>query len=169
MNIFAYMKRLLLFLLILLPSIGYTQNEEVRQKIQTAKIAMISERLGLTPNEAEKFWPVYNEYSQKRRANQMEFSKARKSYNATTASEKETQEILKLGRNIKSRQLDLEHEYSNKMLNVIDAKQLMSLQNAERDFKRMLLDKLEQRRTQQQNTKDQMKQQNNERMRNKRN
>ncbi|WP_420581703.1 hypothetical protein [Reichenbachiella sp.] len=164
------MKRLLLTsLMLLLTTISQAQNDEARQKIESAKIAMISERLGLTPDDAQKFWPIYNEYSQKRRENHQEFAQARRKFNPETATEQETQEMLKLGREVKERQLKLEGEYSQRMLKVINSKQLMSLQNAERDFKRMLLDRLDQRRQQQQNTNEQLRRQNNERMRNKRN
>ncbi len=170
MNIFVTMKRLLLTsLMLLLTTISQAQNDEARQKIESAKIAMISERLGLTPDDAQKFWPIYNEYSQKRRENHQEFAQARRKFNPETATEQETQEMLKLGREVKERQLKLEGEYSQRMLKVINSKQLMSLQNAERDFKRMLLDRLDQRRQQQQNTNEQLRRQNNERMRNKRN
>lgn len=170
MNIFVTMKRLLFAMLMLvLATIAQAQNDEARQKIESAKIALISERLGLTPEDAQKFWPIYNEYSQKRRENHKEFTQVRRNFNPETATEKETQDLLKLGREVKERQLKLEGEYSERMLKVINSKQLMSLQNAERDFKRMLLDRLDQRRQQQQNSNEQLRRQNNERMRNKRN
>ncbi|MEP2023576.1 MAG: hypothetical protein ABJH98_07215 [Reichenbachiella sp.] len=156
-------------LMFLTATFAHAQNEEARQKIESAKIALISERLGLTPEDAQKFWPIYNEYSQKRRENHIEFSNARRNFNPETATEQETQEMLKLGREVKERQLKLEGEYSDRMLQVIDSRQLMSLQNAERDFKKMLLDRLDQRRQQQQNSNEQLRKQNNERMRNKRN
>lgn len=170
MNIFVTMKKLLFAtVLLLIVNIVHAQNEDARQKIESAKIALISERLGLTPDDAQKFWPIYNEYSQKRRENHKEFAQARRKFNPETATEKETQQMLKLGREVKERQLKLEGEYSDRMLKVIDSKQLMSLQNAEREFKRMLLDRLDQRRQQQQNANEQLRRQNNERMRNKRN
>lgn len=31
-------------------------------QIQNAKIAFFTTEMGLTPQEAEKFWPIYNEY-----------------------------------------------------------------------------------------------------------
>lgn len=170
MNIFAMMKKICLVgLFLTIATLAHAQDEEARQRIESAKIALISERLGLTPEDAQKFWPIYNEYSQKRRDNHREFAEARRNFNPETASEQETQAMLKLGREVKERQLKLEGEYSDRMLKVIDSKQLMSLQNAERDFKRMLLDRLDQRRQQQQNQSDQLRRQNNERMRNKRN
>ncbi|MEO9802130.1 MAG: hypothetical protein ABJF04_02730 [Reichenbachiella sp.] len=164
------MKRILFA--ILLVGLSHTllaQNDKARQKIESAKIALISERLGLSPADAQQFWPIYNEYSKKRRDNHLEFAKARKNFNPETATEQETQNMLKLGREVKEKQLNLEREYSDRMLKVLDSKQLMSLQNAERDFKKMLLNRLDQRRAQQQNSNEQLRRQNNERMRNKRN
>jgi hypothetical protein len=35
---------------------------EVRQRIESQRIAFITQRVHLTPDEATKFWPVYNEY-----------------------------------------------------------------------------------------------------------
>ena len=32
------------------------------EKIQSLKIAFITQKLQLTPDEAQKFWPVYNQY-----------------------------------------------------------------------------------------------------------
>ena len=35
---------------------------ENKEKLKAHKIAFITDRLQLTPAEAEKFWPVYNEH-----------------------------------------------------------------------------------------------------------
>lgn len=170
MNIFVHMKRLLFVMMLSgLAFAAQAQNDEARQRIESAKIALISERLGLSPEDAQQFWPIYNEYSRKRRENHREFAEARRRFNPETATEEETKAMLELGQRVKERQLDLEKEYSNRMLKVLDSKQLMSLHNAERDFKKMLLDRLDQRRRQQQNSNEQLRRQNNERMRNKRN
>lgn len=146
----------------------HAQDADTRKKIESAKIALISERLGLSPEDAQRFWPIYNEYSAKRHENRMEFNKARRNFDPQKATEQETQDMLKLGRRVKEKQLTLDKEYSERMLKVINAKQLMSLHNAERDFKKMLLNRLEQRRRQQ-GASEQMRRQNNERMRHKRN
>ena len=37
-----------------------------REKIKALKTAHITEGLNLSPEEAEKFWPIYNEYEQKK-------------------------------------------------------------------------------------------------------
>lgn len=37
--------------------------EKKQQNIEALKVAFISRELELTPEEAQKFWPVYNQYS----------------------------------------------------------------------------------------------------------
>ena len=39
---------------------------EMYERMKSAKIAFITDRLKLTPQEAEKFWPLYNEYEQQK-------------------------------------------------------------------------------------------------------
>ncbi len=145
---------------------SHAQSNDAMKKLEAAKIGLITERLGLTPDQAERFWPLYQEYSQKHRSIQQDFVEMRKNYNKATASEDETRNMLQKGQEIKQRKLNLEKEYSNKMLEVIDSKQLMSLREAETDFRKMLLRKLEQR---QQGNRDQLRQRNQQRMNQKRN
>jgi hypothetical protein len=38
-------------------------TEKKQQNIEALKVAFISKELDLTPEEAQKFWPVYNQYS----------------------------------------------------------------------------------------------------------
>ena len=45
------------------------QNRRVqREEIEAQKRAYFTEKLNLTVEEAEKFWPLYNEFQDKRRA-----------------------------------------------------------------------------------------------------
>ncbi|MBL0357636.1 MAG: hypothetical protein IPP72_12480 [Chitinophagaceae bacterium] len=37
-------------------------SEKKQQDIQALKVAFITKELELTPDEAQKFWPVYNQY-----------------------------------------------------------------------------------------------------------
>ena len=38
-------------------------TEKKQQNIEALKVAFITKELNLTPEEAQKFWPVYNQYS----------------------------------------------------------------------------------------------------------
>jgi len=53
-----------------------TVDPKVREKVEAARIGMITNRLGLTPDQAEKFWPIYREFIQKRQDMRQEFRHA---------------------------------------------------------------------------------------------
>lgn len=43
-------------------------NERVGEKIRSLEIGYLTKQLQLTPQEAEKFWPVFNQYRKETRA-----------------------------------------------------------------------------------------------------
>ena len=42
-------------------------DQKKQQNIEALKVAFISKELALTPDEAQKFWPVYNQYAKELR------------------------------------------------------------------------------------------------------
>jgi len=61
----TYLKQISL-LLIFISAITYAQPPQgKRDKVKSLKIAFISDELALTPQEAEKFWPIYNTFEDK--------------------------------------------------------------------------------------------------------
>ena len=64
------MKQLLFIGFFLLCVLGTSaqDREAHREKIKALKTAHITEGIGLTAKEAQVFWPIYNEYEQKRRS-----------------------------------------------------------------------------------------------------
>ena len=84
---------------------------------------------------------------------------AREGVDPKSLTDEQGRELMSRTLDLKQRELDLEREYSQKMLNVISTQQVMSLKKAENDFRRMLMQRLEQR---------QMDQQRNQRMRQRR-
>lgn len=160
------MKRLgILISTLLITWLGYSQSPEARKKIEAAKIALITDRLNLTPEEAEKFWPIYREYGQKNREIRKEFDQARRSFDPNSASEEENKAMLDMASQVKERQLALEKEYSQRILSVISSRQLNNLRKAEADFKEQLLRRIKA----QQIRRQQQRNRNNERLNNRRN
>jgi hypothetical protein len=126
------------------------QDPEARKKIEAARIALITERLGLTPEQAEKFWPIYREFSQKRGELRNEMRDAKKDVDKDNPDPEEQRALIELGLRLRQRELDLERDYSDRMLRIISAQQILNLRNAEREFQRMIIDQLQQRRILQQ-------------------
>jgi hypothetical protein len=148
------MKKILLYTLFLAGSLSVgaqesetqeKQDPKNREKINAARIALISEKLKLTPAQAEKFWPVYREFTEQRMALRKQFREAEQHQDAAKPKADRDQELIKLGLQLKQQNLDLEKNYSDRLLKVISAQQLLTLPKAEEEFRRMLLQRLQDR------------------------
>lgn len=116
-------------------------DPKAEAKIKAAHAAYITERLGLTPEEAEKFWPVYREFAQKRQDLRQQFRDAKR-------KGQDEKELLDLDLKIKQQQLDLEKDYSGRFQQIITPQKVMNLRQAEGDFRRLLLRQIQQRQNQ---------------------
>jgi hypothetical protein len=126
------------------------QDITAKEKIQAARIGLITQRLGLTSEQAEKFWPIYNEFSQKRTGLRQQYKNAERNINPNNPDPKQQQALVDLGFKIKQDELTLEKEYSGRLMNVITAQQMLNLRQAERDFRNIIINMLNNRRLQQQ-------------------
>ena len=109
-----------------------------REKIKAAHAAYITERLELTSGEAEKFWPVYREYGKKRKAIRQQYREAKRNGD-------DGQTLVDLHLKIKQEELDLEKAYSVRFLEIIPAEKMVRLQQAETDFRKLVLRQIQQR------------------------
>jgi hypothetical protein len=161
-NITNTMKRIQIYALVLslslptIPLVAQEQDEiakqdpKAREKIEAARIGLITERLQLTPEQAEKFWPVYREFAGKQMELRKELKIARKDIDPNNPDPQKEQALVDLGLKLKQRELDLEKDYSGRILKVISAQQMLNLRGAEKDFRLMILNQLQQRRVMQQ-------------------
>ena len=139
--------KILITLLLSMTVIGaIAQGPEAMKKIESARIALITERLELTPEQAEKFWPLYREYTARREELRKEYLEARRSVDQENMTEKESKKLLDKGLELKEKQVNLDRVYSERFNNVITSRQLLQLRKAEDDFRQMLLDRIERRR-----------------------
>jgi len=141
---------LLLSFAFLIPAIAQEEVElpkdaKAREKIVAARIAYITEKLNLTPAEAEKFWPIYNEFDQKRKEIRLQAKEIRQ--NPDPAKSKEDNDKLAIAQQhqVRQKELDLERDYSKKLLDVISAQKVRALPKTEKDFRDLLLRQIQQR------------------------
>ncbi|MDH3710993.1 MAG: hypothetical protein OER04_13955 [Cyclobacteriaceae bacterium] len=140
---------LIIWVLAFLGTGVYAQNPKAKEKIESARIGFITERLGLTPDQAEKFWPLYNEFRTKNQEASVDLRSYRTSIDINEMTEEQSKRLVELDLQLKQRRLDLEKEYSQRMLGVISNQQVASLKRAERDFRDMLRRRIQQARQQQ--------------------
>lgn len=141
--------RFLVVLAFLLTTAIYAQRP-AQERIRTLKVAFITERLGLTSEEAQNFWPVYNAHDQSlqklRRRERQRFG-SQLPY-LEDVSEKEASELLSEFRTIQKEKFDLEQRFTADLENVLPSKKIILLLKAEEDFKKRLLQQVRKRRGQ---------------------
>ncbi len=152
------MKKILIIIVLMATTLtGWAQNPtpngngngNAKSKLEAARIAMITERLNLSPAQAEKFWPLYNQFAQERRAMQQQMLQTRKGIDMQNLTEEQSKTLVRAHQKFKQDKLDLENKYVNRINDVISARQMVALKKAEDDFRKMILNRLEQRKRQQ--------------------
>ena len=124
------MKKYLLLIIIVFGSFSFVTAQTGRpEKIQALKVAFITQKLQLTPAEAEKFWPVYNQYENEIRQVRI------KNKNGDVLDNEQ-------------RVLDIRKKYKPSFENILGPERLNGLYNAERDFRNILIQRLKERKQQ---------------------
>lgn len=124
------------------------QQRPQKEQLEAQRIAFITRQLQLTPAEAKAFWPVYNEFEAKRRelrknfkdSNNMQMSEIDK------LSDKEASQLLDDQIIEAQKLLDLRKEYHGQFKSVIPPVKVLKLYSCEREFQKMLIDRLRQNR-----------------------
>lgn len=142
------MKRLLFILgLILLGSALRAQPDTRDDRLKTYRIAIFTEVLALTPEEAEGFWPVYNDYLDKRDQMQEDLKPKKR---LDLMSDNEVEDQVKRHFEMRQRDVDLEKELYQKLRSVIALRKIVKIPEAEREFREQLLIKLREARAKRQ-------------------
>jgi hypothetical protein len=134
--------------LLLMVTIVAGQGRPGMDKIKSLKVAFITERVGLTSNEATMFWPVYNEHeealAQIRRKERMDIRS--KMMDFENISETEANRLLDQLIELEKEKQELNVEFLSNIREVISPKKTFLLIKAEEDFKKRLLRQIQQRR-----------------------
>jgi len=117
------------------------KSPEMRAKIEAQKISYITQQLELSPEEAQQFWPFYNEMSKKKDAFHLEFRQLVRSLkgNSENLSDDELIKISDRMADLKVEKAKMEREYHYKFKKVLSAKQILDLHLTEKQFQGMLL------------------------------
>jgi hypothetical protein len=122
------------------------QHGDQHKNVEAQRIAFITKELNLTPDEAKVFWPVYNEYDAKRHDLKKSFKESGDFHekNIDKLTEKEANQILDNQIIEAQKFLDLRKEYHAKFKAVLPAVKVLKLYDAEREFQKILIDKIRQ-------------------------
>lgn len=129
------------YLLCLIPIWGNAQggplHREARERIEAQRVAFITQKLSLTPDEAAKFWPVYNEYKDQLK-NMRDDIERTDLMNVTDA---EATTIIERHFAMEDKKQDLKRNLFTRLKTAISPRKILMLHAAEREFNRELLRK----------------------------
>jgi len=120
-------------------------HEQQRERIASFKIAFITEQLMLTPDEAEKFWPLYHEFEGKRVEEQDEIlgiGPESRHPDPATMSDEELDQFIINKLNQEQKLIDLKLEYFEKFKEVISVRKVFLLYQSEMEFRKVLLERV---------------------------
>jgi hypothetical protein len=120
------------------------ESHEARmEKYRTEKVSFLTTRLDLTPAEAEKFWPIYNEMEKER----WEAQKSRRNLENKVSEAEESlseNEIINLTRDFAGsmqKEGALMASYNEKLLKVLPPKKVLNLYKTENEFRMHMIKK----------------------------
>lgn len=129
-------------------SVSVLAQRPAQERIKTFKVAFITERLALNSEEAQQFWPVYNNYEE---ATQKLRRKERQRFGSQLPylddlSENEATALLAEFKGIQTEKHNLEQQFLQDLKQVLPSKKIVLLLKAEEDFKKRLLQQMRKRR-----------------------
>jgi hypothetical protein len=101
-------------------------DPKAEEKIEAMEVGYISQKLNLTTEEAQKFWPIYNEYKR-------DLKQVMKAYKNNPDAD-----ILDRDQKI----IDVRKKYRDRFVGVIGQPRVKVFYKAEGDFRRALMNRL---------------------------
>ena len=142
-------KQLITLIAILFCAHTVVQAQESSEKIKALKIAFFTERIGLSAEEAEIFWPLYNDYQERRQElMKQEKREVRDKITAGGYSESQANTILKRYLQLEEQQEELDKNFYQTLSERMSATKVLKLFQAEHEFRRRMLREYRNRRGQ---------------------
>lgn len=108
-------------------------DAEIKDRIRAAEIAYLAQKLDLTPDEAQKFWPLYNQYTK-----EVEILIAeRRKRNKAPQQDRQPADDKELG--YERRMLDIKTHYSQEFQKVLPPSKAGNVFRSEREFRNQLI------------------------------
>jgi hypothetical protein len=150
---FEAMKRIIIFLLIMstFPVIRSSAQNTNMEKLNDYKIGFFTKKLNLTSEEAEKFWPVYNNYQSQRNQIQLEKIRLNRNFNQneSTLNDKQLEEMGDKYVDCLVQESTLAVTFHKKLKEVLPPVKVIRYYQAENQYKIQLLNELQNAKQQQ--------------------
>jgi hypothetical protein len=141
------MKRLII-ITALLACLGITADAHKRcdhdwkEKMTSEKIAFLTLEMNITPEEAQVFWPVYNQVEQEKDAALEQVIRSYKALSAAVEQNADTEELLQAYLTAQENLRKVDNDAPDKYKAVLSAEKVARLFVAEEKFRRQHIRKL---------------------------
>ncbi|MFM1875077.1 MAG: hypothetical protein RL266_814 [Bacteroidota bacterium] len=139
-------KLLILFTTVLMSTAQFAQAQEdldpdKRERLEALKVAYLTKELDLTPQEAQQFWPLYNEMEAKMKAirKQRRDNRLDTKANHESLSDQELSAAVDRELAFEQQELDLKKQYNERFKKILPIKKVAKLHAAEHGFRKELL------------------------------
>lgn len=107
-----------------------------KEEKEAKMIGFLTEKLALTPEEAEKFWPVYKQMKEELKANRKAFKedKPDKDVKIDDMTDAEVKALLDNGFAMKEKDLEIKKKYNEEFIKIIGVKRTAKLYHLEHEF-----------------------------------
>lgn len=141
----------IILIMLIMSCLRLTAQNPDMEKLNAYKIAFYTKRLNLSSQEAEKFWPVYNEYQKQKNIVHSERGTINREFmqKGSTLSDKQLTELgdKLLASIIKESSLAV--AFHNKLKELLPPEKVLRFYQAENQYKIQLLNRLQDQRRQQ--------------------
>lgn len=118
----------------------------VLEKLEAQRVAYITNELELSTEEAQAFWPVYNEYKAEEQALKKNFLQLfSRVGRLQDLSDEEAQKHINNMLEFEQKQLDLKVKYTKKFKTVLPIQKVAMLPGAERGFREKIVRRISER------------------------
>lgn len=134
---------IIILFLVSIPTFAQKHSDEKSEQIKALKISFITNKLGLTPEEAARFWPVYNTYDDKqfelRHQKMRSFKDKMDDDNLDKMSDKEAAALLAQMESNENELCQIRKKLIANLNGILSPVKIIKLKKAEIDFNRKLL------------------------------
>lgn len=135
------MKKIMMTFVLLVSAAVATVNAQAgektdkKEKLEALRVAFITKELNLTSEEAEKFWPVYNQREAEQEEVRKQLRENHKGKNIDEMTDAEVEKLIEKQLELRQKELDIDKKYASKLKEVLPVKKVAKLPVAEKKFR----------------------------------
>lgn len=118
------------------------QPRGASQRMEALRIAFMTERLSLTPEESKLFWPLHEVFEAQMEAQREAMNDQKDAFDATKASTAEMRDLLESLAQQRKDMVDLESAYLLEVADLLGAERALMMPEMQRDLARSIRERM---------------------------